>query len=190
MRQSAGGEADGHEAAILVCNAPVPQTGPEGCRNGRLRIQAEALEDYVARSMMARYLESPALAEALADQGDLAAEHRALLAEAELIKSSLAELEDDYRVHRLMDRDQYLRTHADLTVRRREVDVKINSASGQRFLHDVPRDSEELKTMFETGAYEWRRAFIESLVERIVIGPGVRGLNKFDASRVKIKYRA
>ena len=33
-------------------------------------------------------------------------------------------------------------------------------------------------------------AFIESLVEEIVIGPGVRGLNKFDPSRVKIKYRA
>jgi hypothetical protein len=48
--------------------APVPQPGPDGCRNGKLRIIAEPLEEYVVRSVMARYLESPALAQALADQ--------------------------------------------------------------------------------------------------------------------------
>jgi hypothetical protein len=55
---------------------------------------------------------------------------------------------------------------------------------------NVPRDPEELRAMYENGNHEWRRAFIESLVEEIVIGPGVRGLNKFDPARVKIKYRA
>jgi hypothetical protein len=83
-----------------------------------------------------------------------------------------------------MSRESYLHTQADLTSRRREVDMKINEASGQRFLRDdVPRDPEELKAAYEGGAYEWRRAFIESLVEKITIGPGVRGLNKFDPRR-------
>ena len=112
------------------------------------------------------------------------------MAEAESIKEALDELERDYRVHRLMSRESYLQTHADLTTRRREVDMKINEASGQRFLRDVPRDPQELKAAYESGAYEWRRAFIESLVEKITIGPGVRGLNRFDPARVKIKYRA
>ncbi len=84
-------------------------------------------------------------------------------------------------------RATYLQTHADLTSRRREIDMKINEASGQRFLRDVPRDPDELKAAYESGACEWRRAFIESLVEKIIIGPGVRGLNKFDHTRVKIK---
>jgi hypothetical protein len=164
--------------------------GLNGCQNGRLRVTAEELEEYVAKSVMARYLESPALAQALADQGDAAAEQKQLMAEAESIKEALDELEQDYRVHRLMSRESYPQTHADLTSRRREVDMKINEASGQRFLRDVPRDPEELKAAYESGAYEWRRTFIESLVEKITIGPGVRGLNRFDPARVKIKYRA
>jgi site-specific DNA recombinase len=178
----------GEKRRSYVCNAPVP--GLNGCQNGRLRVTAEELEEYVAKSVMARYLESPALAKALADQGEAASEQRHLMVEAESIKDALDELEQDYRVHRLMSRESYLQTHADLTTRRREVDMKINEASGQRFLRDVPRDPQELKAAYEGGAYEWRRAFIESLVEKITIGPGVRGLNRFDPARVKIKYRA
>ena len=119
--------------------------GLNGCQNGRLRVTAEELEEYVAKSVMARYLESPALAKALADQGDAGAEQRHLMAEAESIKEALDELEQDYRVHRLMSRESYLQTQADLTSRRREVNMKINEASGQRFLRDVPRHTEELK---------------------------------------------
>jgi hypothetical protein len=37
---------------------------------------------------------------------------------------------------------------------------------------NVPRDPEELRAMYENGNHEWRRAFIESMVEEIVIGPG------------------
>jgi hypothetical protein len=77
-----------------------------------------------------------------------------------------------------------------LKTQRREVETKINAASGQRFLTNVPRDPEGLRAMYENGNHEWRRTFIESLVEEIVIGPGVRGLNKFDPARVKINYGA
>jgi site-specific DNA recombinase len=171
-----------------VCMAPVP--GLNGCRNGKLRVIAEDLENHVSKMVMARYLESPALAQALADQGDAAAEQKSNLRELEEIKESLRVNEDDYRVERLIDRDTYLKTKNKLETRRREVEAKINAASGQRFLTNVPRDPEELRAMYENGNHEWRRAFIESLVEEIVIGRAVRGLNKFDASRVKIKYRA
>ena len=57
-------------------------------------------------------------------------------------------------------------------------------------LRDVPRDPEELKAAYESGNHEWRRAFIESLVDQVVVGPGVRGLNRFDPGRIKITYRA
>jgi hypothetical protein len=70
------------------------------------------------------------------------------------------------------------------------VETKINAASGQRFLTNVPRDPEELRAMYESGNHEWRRAFIESLVDHVSVGPGVRGLNKFDPKRIKIIYRA
>jgi site-specific DNA recombinase len=173
-----------------VCNAPVPMPGPDGCRNGKLRVIAEPLEDYVVKSVMARYLESPALAQALADQGNAAADHKANLRRLEEIKESLRVNEDDYRVERLIDRDTYLKTKNKLETQRREVETKINAASGQRFLVNVPRDREELKAAYENGNHEWRRAFIESLVDHVVVGPGVRGLNKFDARRIKITYRA
>jgi DNA invertase Pin-like site-specific DNA recombinase len=173
-----------------VCNAPVPMPGPDGCRNGKLRIIAEPLEEYVVKSVMARYLESPALAQALADQGNAAADHKTNLRRLEEIKESLRVNEDDYRVERLIDRDTYLKTKNKLETQRREVETKINAASGQRFLTNVPRDPDELKAMYESGNHEWRRAFIESLVDHVLVGPGVRGLNKFDPNRTKIKYQA
>ena len=98
----------------------------------------------------------------------------------EEIKESLRVNEDDYRVERLIDRDSYLKTKNELETQRREVETKINAASGQKFLTNVPRDPEELRAMYENGNHEWRRAFIESLVKEIAIGPGVRGLNKLD----------
>jgi site-specific DNA recombinase len=180
----------GERKRSYVCMAPVPQPGPDGCRNGKLRIIAEPLEDHIAKMVMARYIESPALAQALADQGNAAADHKANLRRLEEIKESLRVNEDDYRVERLIDRDTYLKTKNKLETQRREVETKINAASGQRFLTNVPRDPGELKAMYENGNHEWRRAFIESLVEEIVIGPGVRGLNRFDPARVKITYRA
>jgi hypothetical protein len=180
----------GERKRSYVCMAPVPQPGPDGCRNGKLRIITEPLEDHVAKMVMARYLEWPALAQALADQSDAAGEVKANLRRLDEIKESLRINEDDYRVERLIDRDSYLKTKSKLETQRREVETKINAACGQRFLTNVPRDPEELRAMYENGNHEWRRAFIESLVERIVIGPGVRGLNRFDPNRVKIKYRA
>ena len=54
----------------------------------------------------------------------------------------------------------------------------------------MPRDPDELKAMYESGNHEWRRAFIESLVDHVLVGPGVRGINKFDPGRIKIIYRA
>jgi site-specific DNA recombinase len=180
----------GERKRSYVCMAPVPQPGPDGCRNGKLRIIAEPLEEYVAKMVMARYLESPALAQALAEQGNAAADHKANLRRLEEIQESLRVNEDDYRVERLIDRDTYLRTKNKLATQRREVETKINAASGQRFLTNVPRDPDELKAVYESGNHEWRRAFIESLVAEIVIGPGRKGYNKFDSTRVKIVYRA
>ena len=116
--------------------APVPQPGPDGCRNGKLRIIAEPLEDYVVKSVMARYLESPALAQALADQGDAAADHKANLRRLEEIKESLRVNEDDYRVERLIDRDTYLKTKNKLETQRREVETKINAASRSEVLDE------------------------------------------------------
>jgi site-specific DNA recombinase len=180
----------GERKRSYVCMAPVPQPGPDGCRNGKLRIIAEPLEDHVAKMVMTRCLESPALAQALADQGDAAAEQKINLRKLEEIKESVRVNEDDYRVERLIDRDTYLKTKNKLETQRREVETKINAASGQRFLTNVPRDPEELKAMYDGGNHEWRRAFIESLVDHVVVGPGVRGLNKFDPGRIKIIYRA
>jgi hypothetical protein len=48
----------------------------------------------------------------------------------------------------VIDRDTHLNTKNKLEIQRREVDTKINAASGQRFLINVPRDREELKAAY------------------------------------------
>jgi hypothetical protein len=92
----------------------------------------------------------PALAQAFADQGKAAADHKALR-RLEEIKESLRVNEDEYRVERLIDRDTYLKTKNKLETQRHEVDTKINAASGQRFLINVPRAREEWKAAYENG---------------------------------------
>jgi hypothetical protein len=56
-----------------------------------------------------------------------------------------------HRVERLIDRDTYLKTKTKLETQRHEVDTKINAASGQRFLINVPRAREEWKAAYENG---------------------------------------
>ena len=41
--------ATGTRKRSYVCSAPVPMPGPDGCRNGKLRIIAEPLEEYVVK---------------------------------------------------------------------------------------------------------------------------------------------
>jgi site-specific DNA recombinase len=163
---------------------------PDNCRNGRLRIIAEDLDAYLARAVMHRFVTSPALRDELVSRHDAADVQRANLEELEKIKNSMQLNEDDYRVERLIDRAEYLRNRAKLETQRAEAERKINSASGQRFLVNVPRDPDDLKAAYEEGTLEWRRSFLESVVESITVAPGVKGLNKFDPGRVKIKYRA
>jgi len=40
-------------------------------------------------------------------------------------------------------------------------------------LTNVPRDPEELRAMYENGNHEWRRAFVESLVDHVVTTPSM-----------------
>jgi hypothetical protein len=54
-------------------------------------------------------------------------------------------------VPRVIDRDTHLKTKNKLETQRREVDTKINAASGQRFLINVPRDREALKAAYGDG---------------------------------------
>jgi hypothetical protein len=51
----------------------------------------------------------------------------------------------------VIDRDTHLKTKNKLETQRREVDTKIDAASRQRFLINVPRYREELQAACETG---------------------------------------
>jgi hypothetical protein len=51
----------------------------------------------------------------------------------------------------VIDRDTHLKTKNKLEIQRGEVDTKINAASGQRFLINVPRDREALKAAYGDG---------------------------------------
>ena len=110
---------------------------------------------------MARYLESPALAHAFADQGKAAADHMANLRRLEAIEelgyaaqheASEATRQGGRIPSRAAGRrDTYFKTKNKLETQRREVDTKITAASGQRFLTNLPRDREELKAAYEDG---------------------------------------
>ena len=52
----------------------------------------------------------------------------------------------------------------------------------------LPVGSDRARELWDERGLEWRRNLISSVVDRVVVGPGVRGLNRFDPRRVVILW--
>ena len=153
--------------------------GARGC--GGVHIIAEPLEAHV-RDVALDYLDSPQMAAALdaherrSDSVDVDALHAD--------ESALEELSADYYVSRMLSRPEYLASRDTLEERIRTARGKLARVNGTDPVRAVAGLGKELRAAWDGESLDWRRQVLSAVVDRIVVGPAVRGRNAFDPARV------
>lgn len=159
-------------------------SGPmyEGC--GGIAILAEPLEELVGARVL-DVLDSPVVedqARRLA-QGDTDGLVETLQAD----RHAAEQLALDYYRDRLIGRDEYLVARRALEARIETARRRLAESSGDRVLESVRGLARQ---RWPEIGFDQRRAILAALIEDVTIGPGRRGLNHFDPSRVDIRWRA
>jgi DNA invertase Pin-like site-specific DNA recombinase len=160
--------------------------GHSGC--GRLAINAEGIEAFLAESVLVQ-LDAPAVAAALAAaqsaDAATAAEHEALRQDRE----QLDELARAYGEKRF--------TLAEWLAARKPIEARIDAA--QRKLSRMSRsaaidqyvgNSDALRSTWRTLPLNRQRSIVEALLDRAVIRSAVPGRTSFDADRIEPVWRA
>jgi len=159
-----------------------PDTG--GCN--KVSIKAEPLEDMVRDAILAA-LDSPALAEALRAASGEDDAQRELLASLQTDQTALDQLAKDHYADRLIGRSEYLAARDALESRLSATRKALERNTGAGVLASI---STGIGNAWESRGFDWRRALIGAVLERVVIHPAKRGYPKFDPDRVQLVWRA
>ena len=153
---------------------------------GGVHIIAEPLDAYVTDRVL-DYLDSPALAAALE-----AHERKVETVDLDALRadeSALVELSGDYYTQRMLTRAEYLASRDALEGRIKAAQAKLARVNGTGPLRAIAGLGVRLRAAWDAEQLEWRRRVLSAVVDRIVIGPALRGRNAFDPSRVSIEWR-
>lgn len=153
---------------------------------GGVHIIADPLDAHVTELVL-DYLDSPALAAALD-----AHERKAETVDLDALRadeSALEELSRDYYTERMISRAEYLTARDALEARIKAARAKVARTNGTGPLRAVAGLGANLRDAWEHEGLDWRRSVLSAVVDRVVIGPAVRGRNAFDASRVQVEWR-
>jgi DNA invertase Pin-like site-specific DNA recombinase len=129
----------------------------------------------------------------VAEEGE--AEERELLAKLKADDAALEAAEHAHFIERDLDgkpvlsRPRFLRIKQELEASMEETRRKLARVIGDQALASFPRGGEELRAAWEAGGLSWRRAFLTTYIERVVLLPCVRGLNRFDPTKVSVIWR-
>ncbi len=167
-----------------------------GC--GKIRRLAEPVEDLVREQLFAaldsRDWDTALQAAARAvEEGE--AKERDLLAKLKADDAALEAAERAHFIERDLDgkpvlsRPRFLRIKQQLEASMEETRRKLARVIGDQALALFPRGGEELRSAWKSGSLSWRRAFLTTYIDRVVLLPCVRGLNKFDPTKVSIIWR-
>ena len=167
-----------------------------GC--GKIRRLAEPVENLVREQLFAaldsREWDSALQAAARAAEEGEAREPELLAS----LKANDAALEAAERAHfierdldgkPILSRPRFLRIKQQLEASMEETRRKLARVIGDQALALFPKGGQELRATWEAGGLSWRRAFLTTYIDRVVLLPCVRGLNKFDPTKVSIIWR-
>jgi site-specific DNA recombinase len=165
-----------------ICRRDPTGVGCNGCA-----IVADELEAHVREAVL-DYIDTPALAAAIEEhehQGvatvDLEALHRD--------EEALEELARDYYAERRLSRGEYDAAREALQARVKATRARMTRTNGTGRLRAVLGLGKALREAWEAEPFDWRRALILAVVERVTVGPGRKGYNRFDPRRVTISWR-
>jgi len=177
--------ADGRPS--MVCRSG---PGDGGC--GRIRVQAEPLEDLIGQAVI-EALDSPALIEALRAHEEDDAEEARLTEQIRAWQDQLEQAAADYYTAEegeRIGRAEFFAARKALEGRIDQAKARLSRNGRNRILVDLPAGRHALEQAWEQGDVGWRRALVAAIVDRIEINPATRGRNRFDPGRVGIIWRA
>lgn len=159
--------------------------GFAGC-NGTA-ILAEPIEDLI-RGAVLEAIETPELVQAVKDharQSGAADELEQLRAD----EAALEQLARDHYADHLIGRAEYLAASQALNARVDATKRRLAHRNGTGVLEQVAGAGALAQAAWDERGIDWRRALIGATIEDVTIGPGRRGYNRFDPSRVEIRWR-
>jgi site-specific DNA recombinase len=162
---------------------PVP--GSPGCR--KIAIVAEPLEAML-RDLILERLDSPQMLAAIEahDRQTAAAVDLDTLAVDE---STLQDLARDFYVDRLIGRAEYLTARDGLQTRIDAARRRMARTNGSGRARELAGFGAKLRQAWDSESFDWRRAIVTTLVDKVTVAPGRRGYNRFDPSRVGVEWR-
>lgn len=158
--------------------------GRPGC--GRLMVSAEPLERVVT-AMVKKRLAGRGLAKALAARD---AEAGAGVAEElAAVYAQITDIEQAYKDGRIKI-DAFLRVHEPLVERQEQLQARIRQSADSAMLAELPDAPDELQAWWdsEETTVEQRRAVIQAVVSKVLVGPAVRPTRAFDETRIRPPY--
>jgi len=164
-----------------ICAPGPPQ---HGC--GRV-IMATPLEDHVFDRLVA-VLDAEMLDKAHRSLDDSDSRREQLYAQLRADEESLTDAAHEYRVERILTRTQFLSVSHRLQGRIDEARKQLAAVDGSPLLAGLPVGEDALRAWWADADPGLRGALIRAVVDRVVVGPAVRGLNKFDPRRVSVQW--
>lgn len=153
--------------------------GYVGCN--RIGVLAEPLERMVRDDVIER-LAAGGLRAALdaADDG----RHGDAVAELAEIEDALDRLAVAFFADRRIGASEYWAAHARLDEQRNAARRRVEQAAERSVAATLPVDLDGLRRAYDEADVPRKRAIIGLVVSEITVGPGVRGLNRFDPRRI------
>ena len=168
-----------NDRLTYICPAP-----PRGC--GAIKIGLTGLDDLISESLFTA-LDSPELAAAISQrqQEGGADDARQLRAD----EAALEQLSRDHYFDNLIGRSEFLAARDALSERIEADRGRLaRREQGDPLAANVGA-GKQVRAAWAQRDVAWRRALLAAVIDRIEIGPGKRGLNRFDPSRVSIEWR-
>jgi len=158
-------KADGRQCVVCA-------SGPnfDGC--GRIRCLTDPLDELVTEAVL-RHLETGGVADVASDAAPVVGDELATL-EARLVELAEAWADGD------LDRRSWVAA-------RRRIEARVDEL--RRSLGVGPLPVGDVREAWAAADIDRRRALVALVVDRVVVGPAVRGRNVFDPGRVVIDWR-
>jgi|SRR4051794_15418128 site-specific DNA recombinase len=161
-------------------------SGPGLKACGHTHILSEPVEELIVAATLFR-LDTPEL-QAVINAGTAAADD-AIYADISEAQGQLDELATMYGAREISARE-WLAARRPVEARLAEARRALRAAGQYNDLSARVNSPSELRSQWPGLALSRQRAIIDTILDHAIIGPGIRGLNKFDASRVTPVWRA
>jgi site-specific DNA recombinase len=162
----------------------VKVAGTPGC--GQMSTLAEPLEEFVAELIFAA-VDDSALRNALRARSD---DDDGLLQSVQRDEATLEQLANDHYVENILSRQEFLSARGALTKRLEVNREKLSRRDRRGVLGQFVGSGETLRAAWADGAFDWRRAIVAALLDRVEVMPATeKGRKPFDPNRVKPVWR-